>query len=375
MNTTKQNPGNQIADQELENRILKQAARISDQWIMLETPDDRVFIITGAFAEITGYQHSEIISAGEFKAMIEKHDLSMYEKQLNELRSRQTGYHLQLRIITRQGNIRWIDHKAEKYFDESGRFAGWLSTNTAIKLNMHPVLGKIFQNMHEAVMVGEIIINAQGKPVDWIFLMVNRAYEKYTGLLNQDVIGRKATDVFPYIEKQWIERYGEVALTGVTAKFQDFNLNTDSYFNVSCYQIKKYHFAVIFTDITQQKKTEIQLRENRYLYQSIVNSQKELICRFKPDTTLVFVNHAYCKAFNTTEDELLGRKFIQFVPQDAHQHVFDNISELLADGGYKKNIHKVNLPGNEIAWYEWTNYIENTGSSEIEILSTGYDIT
>ena len=32
-------------------------------------------------------------------------------------------------------------------------------------------------------------------------------------------------------------------------------------------------------------------------YRTIVEEQTELICRYRPDTTLTFVNEAYCRYF------------------------------------------------------------------------------
>ena len=54
------------------------------------------------------------------------------------------------------------------------------------------------------------------------------SFEKLTGLKLKNTIGKKATEVLPYIQKdkaKWIERYGEVALEGKSIKFEDYSEN------------------------------------------------------------------------------------------------------------------------------------------------------
>jgi len=53
----------------------------------------------------------------------------------------------------------------------------------------------------------KIVVDKAGKPVDYVFLEVNRAFEKMTGLKRAQIIGKKVTEVIPGIEKDladWI---------------------------------------------------------------------------------------------------------------------------------------------------------------------------
>ena len=56
------------------------------------------------------------------------------------------------------------------------------------------------------------------------------------------------------------------------------------------------------------------LEESEQRYRNIVEDQTEFISRFLPDGTHVFVNEAYCRCFNKTRNELIGKKFIPPVP-------------------------------------------------------------
>ena len=49
---------------------------------------------------------------------------------------------------------------------------------------------QLFNNMDEGFFLGEIIVDEQGKPVDWVFLEANNAFEKQSGLNVKDMIGK-----------------------------------------------------------------------------------------------------------------------------------------------------------------------------------------
>ena len=65
--------------------------------------------------------------------------------------------------------------------------------------------------------------------------------------------------------------------------------------------------------------------------ESILDRQSELVCRFLPDTTLTYVNKAYCQAFGLSKTELLGRQFIDFIPVEDRDHVLDSLNKLSAE--------------------------------------------
>jgi PAS domain-containing protein len=50
-------------------------------------------------------------------------------------------------------------------------------------------------------------------------------------------------------------------------------------------------------------------------YRAVVEDQTELICRWLPDGTLTFVNGAYCRYFQKSPEELLGKSFMPLIPK------------------------------------------------------------
>jgi PAS domain-containing protein len=50
------------------------------------------------------------------------------------------------------------------------------------------------------------------------------------------------------------------------------------------------------------KKEELRIRQQKNFLEEVINAQQEMICRFLPDTTLIFVNQAYCRYMGLPEE-------------------------------------------------------------------------
>jgi PAS domain S-box-containing protein len=71
--------------------------------------------------------------------------------------------------------------------------------------------------------------------------------------------------------------------------------------------------------IRQHGMTAAALATSRRQYQSIVEDQTELICRFRPDGTYTFANRAYAEMFGLPSGEIVGRNIWTLVPPGVHR--------------------------------------------------------
>jgi PAS domain-containing protein len=91
----------------------------------------------------------------------------------------------------------------------------------------------------------KIITDKQGHPEDYVFLEVNDAFESLTGLKKENIVGKKLTEAIPEIKDEavdWIERYGQVALTGKEIKFEQYSEALNRWYSVSAYSPRKGYF-------------------------------------------------------------------------------------------------------------------------------------
>ena len=131
----------------------------------------------------------------------------------------------------------------------------------------------LFSQMTSGVALHEIILDEQGKPCDYRFLAVNPAFESLTGLREQDILHKTVLEVMPGTEAFWIERYGEVALTGNPMRFEEFSAQLGKYYRIVAYAPQPGQFATIITDVTQRKHAEQTLQSHHEELERLVEER------------------------------------------------------------------------------------------------------
>lgn len=139
---------------------------------------------------------------------------------------------------------------------------------------------RLIENLPDAFAYHQIVTDAEGTPVDYIFLEINDAFEKMTGLKRDEVIGKRVTKVLPEIGKSgfdWIGTYGQVALGGEPARFENYSEPLGRWYDVSAYSDKPDYFVTVFRDITEKIQVEKELQEREALQRLLMSLATELV--------------------------------------------------------------------------------------------------
>ena len=81
----------------------------------------------------------------------------------------------------------------------------------------------LFEHMTAAFALHQVICDEQGQPTDLLYLEVNPAFERLSGVSAASLRGRTFSQVFPGIAFSWLDMLGPVALTGKPRAFQDYS--------------------------------------------------------------------------------------------------------------------------------------------------------
>jgi two-component system cell cycle sensor histidine kinase/response regulator CckA len=121
----------------------------------------------------------------------------------------------------------------------------------------------LFENMQEGYAYCRMIDEEGGAP-DFIYLDVNDAFVKLTGL--KDVVGKKVTEIIPGIRAsnpEMFEIYGRVSSTGRAEKAEIYVDPLKTWFSLSAFSPVRGYFVSVFDNITERKKLEEQLRQSQ----------------------------------------------------------------------------------------------------------------
>ncbi len=131
----------------------------------------------------------------------------------------------------------------------------------------------------------------------------------------------------------------------------------------------------VLTDVTDRVRTEQALAKSKARLRTILQDQAELICRYEADTTLTFVNEAFCRHFGKPEELLLGTAFADLFPEGARDALLSHISRLHPGQPVTYEQQSLTLDG-QFAWHEWTDRaIARPDDGIVEYQSVARDIT
>ncbi|MBL7115264.1 MAG: PAS domain S-box protein [Kiritimatiellae bacterium] len=120
----------------------------------------------------------------------------------------------------------------------------------------------LFDGMVDGFALHDIILDDDGKPVDYRFLAVNPAFERLTGLKAETVVGHTVREVLPDTEEHWIQTFGRVALSGEPCRFEHYSQALGKYFEVVAFCPMPMRFACSFIDVTKRVQALQRLRDS-----------------------------------------------------------------------------------------------------------------
>jgi diguanylate cyclase (GGDEF)-like protein/PAS domain S-box-containing protein len=150
----------------------------------------------------------------------------------------------------------------------------------------------LFENMLEGFAYCKMIFDERGRPTDFVYLDVNVAFGKLTGLA--DVVGKKFSEVIPRGKDspELIERYGRVVLSGKPESFEIELKALGMWFSISAHDAGKGCFVATFENISERKRIEQALRQAEEKYRAIFQGAVVGIFQSTPAGRYVNVNPA-----------------------------------------------------------------------------------
>ncbi len=226
------------------------------------------------------YNTTRLAAVGKdfFHSFVPIEEHHFLKNNLRAVFAGQKKFHFINEVSTKKGTSRIIIWDSVAQYDANGQIFGVILSGqdiTSVKKHEQALLEKehylrsIFEQMISGFAIGEIVYDESHRPIDYRYVQVNPAFERITGLPRTHVQGKTATQLFPNVSRQWIDRYVKIAITGNPMNFEDYRKDLDRTFEVSAFQIKPGQFATIFSDITEAKKSREKIKEQNQKLQEL----------------------------------------------------------------------------------------------------------
>ena len=237
----------------------------------------------------------------------------------------------------------------------------------------------LFERMISAFALHEIILDRNGRPVDFRFLEMNPAFEKLYRIRRADYLNKTADGMQMDIENHWFERFGEVALTRKSIRIEEYDDRAGKTLDVMIFSPAYGQFATISTDVTFKKKAEMQIRLERDRAQSFLNNAGTAFLALDKNGIIKMVNRRLCEIIGETEHALIGKDWYNsyIFPEDRECR-FGAFKRRLDSAGLEEDWVECPIQtatGKSRLMYWRFDRINDPDSREILYLLSGEDIT
>ncbi|MCW3785060.1 ABC transporter substrate binding protein [Plebeiibacterium sediminum] len=255
---------------------------ILSQGLMMRDSNGKAYRMIGSHEDLTSRYHYE----ENLKAQIEE-NLSLYEeyKTISEELILKNEALIKSEDIVKR-NYKALEEKTQQLIESEEKYR------------------LLFNNINEAFALHEIITDDNDNPTDFIYRDVNPVFLKNVGLRYEDLVGKKATELFPGIKLTWIDRYGKVALTGQSDYFLDHSSKLGKSYDVHVFCPKTGFFGAIFKDVTETLKAEKELMAERERISYVLEGTKAGTWDWDIEKDEIVINERWANIIGYKKDEV-----------------------------------------------------------------------
>jgi PAS domain S-box-containing protein len=282
-------------------------------------------------------------------------------------------------VLPATGEKRWMQWTTRAIFDDEGNIAEVQAVGRDITLQ---------KKLEEELWITRFSMDRASDAIylaapDARIVYVNDAACRKLGYSKEELLKMRLFDIDPsFSNKDWpsywknLKDLVSITLESTHRTKEGHEFSVEVISNSLIYEGKQYN-CTFARDISWRKDMEMELIRSERRYRGIVEDQTELVCRFTPSGTLVFVNSAFSTYFETPREKLLEMRFMNFVHPDDKAPLTEKISALCLPSPTVTVEHRVILPASgEVRWLQWTNRaIYDDRNNFTEYQAVGRDIT
>ena len=211
---------------------------------------------------------------------------------------------------------------------------------------------------------------------NWCYTYLNKKAAEFLGKTPESLIGKHIWTEFPDgVNRSFYKIYHEAVETQKTIYFEDYYEPMDKWFENRVYPSSE-GLTIYFTDITEQKKAEITVKESENHVRTILETEPECIKQLNRKGELLYMNPAGLEMIEAENFEMVdGQSVLNLVNSDYREAFKKQIEDVFQGESSKLIFELTGLKGTK-RWME-THAVpfKNTKGKIISLLAVTRDIT
>jgi len=165
----------------------------------------------------------------------------------------------------------------------------------------------VIDNSPTGYSYNKIILDESGLPCDYVFIEVNQAYARATGLTTEELIGKSVSEILPEFVEQdsdWIQIFGEIAINGGEKELELYSSALHRRFRIKVYSPQKGYFITHYHDVTGLKTQLIELTHSRDNIDNLIKGTGVGTWEWNVQENTVIFNERWAEMLGYTLEEL-----------------------------------------------------------------------